>query len=56
MFMADARVAKGEAAQTPLCTLNLVLPSNVIADLDRSDPDLLAIDKDLSYLRHGIST
>lgn len=55
IFMSEARAAKGEPPQVPLCTLNLVLPQNIIPDLDRSEPDLLAIDKDLSYLRHGIS-
>lgn len=55
MFMAEARVAKGEPAQVPLCTLNLVLPQEIIPDLDRSEPDLLTIDKDFSYLRHGLS-
>lgn len=55
IFMSEARVAKGEPAQVPLCTLNLVLPQNIIQDMDRSEPDLLGIEKDLSYLRHGIS-
>lgn len=52
IFMHDPKVARGEPNQTPMCTLNLVLPSNIIPDRD-SQSDLLALDKDLSYLHHG---
>ncbi|KAK9878102.1 hypothetical protein WA026_020744 [Henosepilachna vigintioctopunctata] len=52
IFMSDARVARGEPNQTPLCTLNLVLPGDVLPDRD-SQSDLLALDKDHSYLHHG---
>ncbi|XP_049819591.1 ankyrin-3-like isoform X5 [Aethina tumida] len=52
IFMNDAKVAKGEPNQVPLCTLNLVLPKDVLPDRD-SQSDLLAIDKDHSYLQHG---
>lgn len=50
IFMNDAKVARGEPNQTPLCTLNLVLPREVLPD---SHSDLLALDKDHSYLHHG---
>jgi ankyrin len=35
-FMKDPKVARGEAAQTPICTLNLVLPG-VAGVSDRSN-------------------
>lgn len=50
--MGDAKVARGEPSQTPLCTLTLVLPKDVLPDRD-SHSDLLSIDKDHSYLHHG---
>ncbi|XP_045463961.1 ankyrin-3-like isoform X4 [Harmonia axyridis] len=50
IFMNDAKVARGEPNQTPLCTLNLVLPKEVQPD---SHSDLLSLDKDHSYLLHG---
>ncbi|XP_044766600.1 ankyrin-3-like isoform X3 [Coccinella septempunctata] len=50
IFMNDARVARGEPNQTPLCTLNFILPKEVLSD---SHSDLLALDKDHSYLHHG---
>ncbi|CAH0546187.1 unnamed protein product [Brassicogethes aeneus] len=52
VFMNDAKVARGEPNQVPLCTLNLVLPTDVLPGRD-SQSDLLAIDKDYSYLSHG---
>ncbi|CAG9832006.1 unnamed protein product [Diabrotica balteata] len=52
IFMSDAKVARGEPNQTPLCTLNLVLPKDVIPSRD-SQSDLLSLDKDHSYLLHG---
>lgn len=54
--MCDPKVARGEPTQTPLCTLNLTLPTDVLPDRD-SQSDLLSLDKDHSYLHHGgIST
>lgn len=50
--MSDPKVARGEPTQTPLCTLNLVLPKDVLPDRD-SQSDLLSIDKDYSFLQHG---
>ncbi|KAJ8977878.1 hypothetical protein NQ317_016148 [Molorchus minor] len=52
LFMSDAKVAKGEPNQVPLCTLNLVLPKDVLPDRD-SQSDLLSLDKDYSFLQHG---
>ncbi|XP_057656758.1 ankyrin-3-like isoform X1 [Diorhabda carinulata] len=52
IFMSDAKVARGEPNQTPLCTLNLVLPKDVLPSRD-SQSDLLSLDKDHSYLMHG---
>ncbi|CAH1968059.1 unnamed protein product [Acanthoscelides obtectus] len=52
VFMTDPKVAKGEPTQTPLCTLNLVLPKDIVPNRD-SQSDLLSIDKDHSYLVHG---
>lgn len=52
IFMADPKVARGEPNQTPLCTLNLVLPKDILPGRD-SQSDLLALDKDHSFLQHG---
>lgn len=52
VFMSDAKVARGEPNQTPLCTLNLVLPKDILPERD-SQSDLLSLDKDHSYLHHG---
>lgn len=52
--MNDAKVAKGEPTQTPLCTLNLILPSDILPDRD-SQSDLLSLDADHSFVQHGIS-
>ncbi|KAJ8966561.1 hypothetical protein NQ314_003456 [Rhamnusium bicolor] len=52
VFMSDARVARGEPNQTPLCTLNLVLPKDILPDRD-SQSDLLSLDKEHSFLQHG---
>jgi ankyrin len=50
--MSDSKVAKGEPTQTPLCTLNLVLPKEIRPDRD-SQSDLLSLDIDNSFLHHG---
>ncbi|XP_049858172.1 ankyrin-3-like isoform X8 [Schistocerca gregaria] len=55
LFMREPKVAKGEPAQTPICTLNIVLPDNVIPDAGPSEPDLLELEKNYSFLRDGIS-
>ncbi|XP_074025695.1 uncharacterized protein isoform X3 [Leptinotarsa decemlineata] len=52
VFMSEAKVARGEPNQIPLCTLNLVMPSDVLPGRD-SQSDLLSIDKDHSFLQHG---
>ncbi|XP_064215969.1 ankyrin-3 isoform X5 [Tribolium castaneum] len=52
VFMSDSKVAKGEPNQTPLCTLNLVLPKEILPDRD-SQSDLLSLDVDNSFLHHG---
>jgi hypothetical protein len=49
------QVAKGEPAQMPICTLNIVLPENIILDAGPSEPDLLELEKNYSFLRDGIS-
>lgn len=50
--MNDPKVARGEPKQTPICTLNLNLPKDVLPERD-SQSDLLSLDKDHSYLHHG---
>ena len=45
-------MAKGEPTQTPLCTLNLVLPKEILPDRD-SQSDLLSLHVDNSFLHHG---
>ncbi|KAK5640357.1 hypothetical protein RI129_011168 [Pyrocoelia pectoralis] len=52
VFKSDPKVARGEPTQTPLCTLNLVLPKDVCPDRG-SQSDLLSLEKDHSYLHHG---
>ncbi|RZC43192.1 Death and/or Prominin domain containing protein, partial [Asbolus verrucosus] len=52
IFMSDSKVAKGEPTQIPLCTLNLVLPKDILPDRD-SQSDLLSLDIDNSFLHHG---
>lgn len=52
VFKSDPKVARGEPTQTPLCTLNLVLPKDVCPDRS-SQSDLLSLEKDHSYLHHG---
>lgn len=49
------QVAKGEPAQMPICTLNIVLPENIILEAGPSEPDLLELEKNYSFLRDGIS-
>jgi hypothetical protein len=49
------QVAKGEPAQTPVCTLNIVLPETIIPESGPSEPDLLELEKNYSFLRDGIS-
>lgn len=50
--MNDPKTARGEPTQTPLCTLNFVLPKDILPD-HNSQSDLLSIDKDHSFLQHG---
>lgn len=52
--MSEAKAAKGEPTQTPLCTLNLALPKDILPDRD-SQSDLLSLDADNSFIQHGIS-
>ncbi|XP_018323633.1 ankyrin-3 isoform X2 [Agrilus planipennis] len=52
LFMTDPKVARGDPPQTPICTLNLILPSQILPDRD-SHSDLLSLDNDHSYLQHG---
>ncbi|KAG5900648.1 hypothetical protein JTB14_005921 [Gonioctena quinquepunctata] len=52
VFMSEAKVARGEPNQIPLCTLNLVMPKDIFPDR-LSQSDLLSIDKDHSFLQHG---
>lgn len=49
------QVAKGEPAQTPICSLNIVLPDTIIPEAGPSEPDLLELEKNYSFLRDGIS-
>ncbi|PSN43662.1 Ankyrin-3 [Blattella germanica] len=55
LFMREPKVPKGEPAQTPICTLNIVLPENIIPESGPSEPDLLELEKNYSFLRDGIS-
>ena len=52
---AVCQVAKGDPAQTPICTLNIVLPENIVLGAGPSESDLLDLEKNYSFLRDGIS-
>lgn len=53
IFMAEPKAGRaGYTPSSPLCTLNLILPKDVLPDRD-SQSDLLSINKDHSYLHHG---
>ena len=49
-FMREARAGRGEPPQTPICNLNIVLPSVVTPDSARSEPDLTALQKKYGFL------
>ncbi|XP_048513287.1 ankyrin-3-like isoform X21 [Athalia rosae] len=53
MFMSEPKVAKGEPSQTPLCTLNILLPDKISPDGTFSELDLLELSKNYSFLRDG---
>ncbi|XP_030749087.1 ankyrin-3-like isoform X3 [Sitophilus oryzae] len=53
IFMSEAKAGRtGYTQSNPLCTLNFILPKEVLPDRD-SQSDLLSINKDHSYLQHG---
>ncbi|XP_063217297.1 ankyrin-3 isoform X3 [Bacillus rossius redtenbacheri] len=54
LFMREPKVAKGEPAQAPICTLNVVLPDTIVPEAGPSEPDLLELEKNYSFLRDGI--
>lgn len=49
-FMREGRAGRGEPPQTPICNLNIVLPSVVTPETARSEPDLLALQKKYGFL------
>lgn len=53
MFMSEPKVAKGEPPQTPICTLNILLPEKISPDSAHSELDLLELSKNYSFLRDG---
>ncbi|XP_011305414.1 ankyrin-2 isoform X4 [Fopius arisanus] len=53
MFMSEPKVAKGEPPQTPICTLNILLPEKISPDAAHSELDLLELSKNYSFLRDG---
>lgn len=57
MFMSEPKVPKGELPQTPICTLNILLPEKISPESAVSEVDLLELSKNYSFLRDGgIST
>ncbi|KAI5703727.1 hypothetical protein M8J76_002558 [Diaphorina citri] len=44
LFMREPKVARGEPAQSPLCTLNIGLPDNIVPESAMSESDLLNLD------------
>ncbi|XP_076296315.1 uncharacterized protein LOC143216793 isoform X5 [Lasioglossum baleicum] len=53
MFMSEPKVPKGELPQTPICTLNILLPEKISPDTAVSEIDLLELSKNYSFLRDG---
>ncbi|XP_033226769.1 ankyrin-3-like isoform X10 [Belonocnema kinseyi] len=53
MFMSEPKVAKGDQPQTPICTLNILLPEKISPDAAHSELDLLELSKNYSFLRDG---
>lgn len=57
IFMSEPKVPRGELPQTPICTLNILLPEKISPDTAVSELDLLELSKNYSFLRDGgIST
>ncbi|XP_034933844.1 uncharacterized protein [Chelonus insularis] len=53
MFMNEPKIAKGEPPQTPICTLNILLPDKISPEIGHSELDLLELSKNYSFLRDG---
>lgn len=53
MFMSEPKVPKGEPPQTPICTLNILLPEKISPEAAHSELDLLELSKNYSFLRDG---
>ncbi|KAK2586999.1 hypothetical protein KPH14_010970 [Odynerus spinipes] len=53
MFMSEPKVPKGEVPQTPICTLNILLPEKISPEPAVSELDLLELSKNYSFLRDG---
>ncbi|XP_078037593.1 uncharacterized protein LOC144470402 isoform X2 [Augochlora pura] len=53
MFMSEPKVPKGELPQTPICTLNILLPEKISPEAAVSEVDLLELSKNYSFLRDG---
>ncbi|XP_036146496.1 ankyrin-3 isoform X15 [Monomorium pharaonis] len=53
MFMSEPKVPRGELPQTPICTLNILLPEKISPDTAVSELDLLELSKNYSFLRDG---
>ncbi|KAK0094455.1 hypothetical protein PV326_010824, partial [Microctonus aethiopoides] len=53
VFMSEPKVAKGEPPQTPICTLNILLPEKISPETGHSELDLLELSKNYSFLRDG---
>ncbi|XP_011500173.1 PREDICTED: ankyrin-3-like [Ceratosolen solmsi marchali] len=53
MFMNEPRIAKGEPPQTPICTLNILLPEKISPESRNSELDLLELSKNYSFIRDG---
>jgi len=49
-FMREPRAGRGEPPQTPICNLNIVLPSSVTPEFAPSEPDLHALQKKYGFL------
>jgi ankyrin len=53
MFMNEPKIAKGEPPQTPICTLNILLPEKISPESGNSELDLFELSKNSSFPRDG---
>nr|CAD7195409.1 unnamed protein product [Timema douglasi] len=53
LFMKEAKVAKGEPPQQPICILNIVLPESILPESGVAEPDIVALHNKYTFLKDG---